>query len=159
MIRKLTIFGVNMENKINVSEFFDISPLALIRWVNSEYEEHIAKEINNNKILNQRAVRSILKILSIKNGINQNELARQVHLKGSTVSVALLEMEKCGYVLRRPSENDLRKINVFLTPNGYDLMKEIERAVERIENEMLASLSESEKANLKNYLFKILENT
>lgn len=148
-----------MENKINVSELFDISPLALIRWVNSEYEEHIAKEINNNKILNQRAVRSILKILSIKNGINQNELARQVHLKCSTVSVALLEMEKFGYVLRRPSENDLRKINVFLTPNGYDLMKEIERAVERIENEMLASLSESEKANLKNYLFKILENT
>lgn len=147
-----------MENKINVLEEFDISPLALIRWVNSEYEELIGKETNDKKILNQRAVRSILKILSLKNGINQNELARQVHLKGSTVSVALLQMEKCGYVVRRPSENDLRKINVFITPLGYDMKKEIEAIVEKVENLMLSSLSEMEKANLKNCLFKILGN-
>lgn len=147
-----------MEDKINFFEFYDISPLALIRWVNSEYEELIAKEIKDNKILNQRAVRSILKILSIKNGINQNELARQVHLKGSTVSVALNEMEKCGYVTRLASNSDLRKINVNLTAKGYDLMKEIESAVERVENQMLNHLSENEKSNLKNYLLKILEN-
>ena len=89
-----------MEKKINIQESYDISPLALIRWVNSEYEEHIGNETKGNKILNQRAVRSILKILSIKNGINQNELAREVHLKSSTVSVTLCEMEKHGYVVR-----------------------------------------------------------
>ena len=146
-----------MENKIDIYNDYDISPLALIRWVNSEYEDHIGNEIKQNKILNQRAVRSILKILTIKNGINQNELARQVHLKGSTVSVALVEMEKCGYVVRHPSENDMRKINVYITSKGYDLMKEIVAAVEKVENQLLSSLSESEKANLKNYLFKILE--
>ncbi len=147
-----------MEKKINIQESYDISPLALIRWVNSEYEEHIGNETKGNKILNQRAVRSILKILSIKNGINQNELAREVHLKSSTVSVALGEMEKHGYVVRCPSENDMRKINVFITSKGYDLKKEIEGIVEDVEKKMLSALSESEKANLKNYLLKILDN-
>ncbi len=143
---------------MKLQENYDISPLALLRWINSEYEEYIGNEIKENKILNQRAVRSILKILSIENGINQNELARRVHLKGSTVSVALCEMEKQGYVVRRPSENDLRKINVFITSKGYELKKEIDKMVEALEEKMLSSLSDTEKANLKNYLLKILDN-
>ena len=143
---------------MKLQENYDISPLALLRWINSEYEEYIGNEIKENKILNQRAVRSILKILSIENGINQNELARRVHLKGSTVSVALCEMEKQGYVVRRPSENDLRKINVFITAKGYELKKEIDKMVEALEEKMLSSLSDTEKANLKNYLLKILDN-
>lgn len=143
---------------MKLQENYDISPLALLRWINSEYEEYIGNEIKENKILNQRAVRSILKILSIENGINQNELARRVHLKGSTVSVALGEMEKQGYVVRRPSENDLRKINVFITSKGYELKKEIDKMVEALEEKMLSSLSDTEKANLKNYLLKILDN-
>ena len=143
---------------MKLQENYDISPLALLRWINSKYEEYIGNEIKENKILNQRAVRSVLKILSIENGINQNELARRVHLKGSTVSVALGEMEKQGYVVRRPSENDLRKINVFITSKGYELKKEIDKMVEALEEKMLSSLSDTEKANLKNYLLKILDN-
>ena len=143
---------------MKLQENYDISPLALLRWINSEYEEYIGNEIKENKILNQRAVRSVLKVLSIENGINQNELARRVHLKGSTVSVALGEMEKQGYVVRRPSENDLRKINVFITFKGYELKKEIDKMVEALEEKMLSSLSDTEKANLKNYLLKILDN-
>ena len=143
---------------MKLQENYDISPLALLRWINSEYEEYIGNEIKENKILNQRAVRSVLKVLSIENGINQNELARRVHLKGSTVSVALGEMEKQGYVVRRPSENDLRKINVFITSKGYELKKEIDKMVEALEEKMLSSLSDTEKANLKNYLLKILDN-
>ena len=58
-----------------------VSLLAMIRWVNSEYEEMIAKETANNKILNQRAVRSMLKILSMNSGISQNQLAREAITK------------------------------------------------------------------------------
>ncbi len=147
-----------MGRKINVKVDYEISPLELVRWVNSEYEEYIAKEIKENKILKQSAVRSILKILSIKNGINQNELAREVHLKSSTVSVALVEMEKCGYVVRRPSENDLRKINVYLTSRGYDLKKEADGLIDGAEKQLFSALNEMEIINLKDYLSKILES-
>ena len=102
-----------------------ISNLALIRWVSSEYEETIVKNNNSNKILNQKAVRSILKMLSINNGVSQNELAREVHLKSSTVCIALGQMEKQDLIKRADSDNDKRKINVYLTPKGYDLKKSL----------------------------------
>ena len=146
---------------MNIKEQIDelqISPLALIRWVNSEYEEIIAKETETNKILNQRAVRSILKILSINNGISQNYLAREVHLKGSTVCVALSQMEKQGYIKRADSETDKRKVNVYLTPKGYDLKKEIEVIVQKTEDKMLSNLNASERYDLQSTLLKILNN-
>ncbi len=146
---------MNIEEQIDTLQ---ISPLALIRWVNSEYEEMIAKETEKNKILNQRAVRSILKILTINNGVSQNELAREVHLKGSTVCVALTQMEKQELIKRANSESDKRKINVFLTPKGYDLKKELDVIIERTEEKMLKNLSASEKHELQCSLLKILEN-
>ena len=146
---------------MNIQEQIDnlqISPLALIRWVNSEYEEIITKNTSKNKLFNQRAVRSILKILSINNGCSQNELAREVHLKGSTVCVALNQMEKEGLIKRINSENDKRKINVYLTPKGYDVKKEIDAIVEATEEKMLKGFSPSQKYDLQCALLKILEN-
>lgn len=139
-------------------EIKEVSPLALIRWVSSEYEEQITKETQGHKILNQKAVRSILKILTFKNGISQNELAREVHLKGSTVSVALDKMEEDGLIRREDSLNDKRKINIYMTSQGYDMIKKLEKMVEKMEEKMLNGLSESEKYDLHYILIKILKN-
>lgn len=153
--KKLT----KLEDDMNtVNDNLQVSLLAMIRWVNSEYEEMIAKETANNKILNQRAVRSMLKILSMNNGISQNQLAREVHLKGSTVSIALDKMEAEGLIRREDSYTDKRKVNIHLTSKGYELKKEIECVVERIEKKMLASLSESNKYTMRESLSIILEN-
>ena len=36
---------------MKLQENYDISPLALLRWINSEYEEYIGNEIKENTIL------------------------------------------------------------------------------------------------------------
>ena len=136
----------------------EVSPLALIRWVSSEYEEEITKETQEHKILNQNAVRSILKILTLKNGISQNELAREVHLKGSTVSVALDKMQKEGLIRREDSLSDKRKVNIYLTSQGFDLILKLDKIVEKMERKMLNGLSDGEKYDLHYYLTKILNN-
>lgn len=146
---------MNIKDEIDTLK---ISNLALIRWVSSEYEETIVKNNNSNKILNQKAVRSILKMLSIKNGVSQNELAREVHLKSSTVCIALGQMEKQDLIKRADSDNDKRKINVYLTPKGYDLKKELDEIVEKTENIMLKDLTSSERYELQCLLLKILHN-
>ena len=136
----------------------EVSPLALIRWVSSEYEEEITKETQEHKILNQKAVRSILKILTLKNGISQNELAREVHLKGSTVSVVLDKMQKEGLIRREDSLSDKRKVNIYLTSQGFDLILKLDKIVEKMERKMLNGLSDGEKYDLHYYLTKILNN-
>lgn len=146
---------MNIKDEIDTLK---ISNLALIRWVSSEYEETIVKNNNSNKILNQKAVRSILKMLSINNGVSQNELAREVHLKSSTVCIALGQMEKQDLIKRTDSDNDKRKINVYLTPKGYDLKKELDEIVEKTEKIMLKDLTSSERYELQCLLLKILHN-
>lgn len=141
-----------------IPDNYNISPLALIRWVSSEYEDAIAKRAGNKKILKQKAVRSILKILSLNSGISQNDLAREVHLKGSTVCIALNLMEKEELIRREPSINDKRKINVYITSKGYDLKKELEEMVADTEKEMLNMLSDNEKYELSILLRKVLTN-
>ena len=142
-----------LEENMNITnDNSQVSLLAMIRWVNSEYEEMITKETENNRILNQRAVRSMLKILSFNNGISQNQLAREVHLKGSTVSIALDKMEKEGLIRREDSFTDKRKVNIYLTSKGYDLKKETDSVVERIEQKMLDNLSETNKYDMRQSL-------
>lgn len=144
--------------KILIPDNYNISPLALIRWVNSEYEDAISKRVGNNKILRQNAVRSILKILSLNSGISQNDLAREVHLKGATVSVALNLMQKEELIRREASITDKRKTNVYLTSKGYDLKKELDIIIADIEKEILSTLADNEKYELSLLLRKILTN-
>lgn len=147
-----------MKNENKALENGVVSPLALIRWVSSEYEELITKETEGHKILNQKAVRSVLKILTINNGISQNELAREVHLQGSTISVALVKMEEEGLIRREASSNDKRKVNVYMTSSGYEMMKTLEKVVSKMEEKMLDGLTDSEKYDLHYCLTKILKN-
>ena len=97
-------------------------------------------------------------ILSFNNGISQNQLAREVHLKGSTVSIALDKMEKEGLIRREDSFTDKRKVNIYLTSKGYDLKKETDSVVERIEQKMLDNLSETNKYDMRQSLSIILNN-
>ena len=147
-----------MKNENKALENGVVSPLALIRWVSSEYEELITKETEGHKILNQKAVRSVLKILTINNGISQNELAREVHLQASTISVALVKMEEEGLIIREASSNDKRKVNVYMTSSGYEMMKTLDKVVDKMEEKMLDGLTDSEKYDLHYYLTKILKN-
>ncbi|MBE6662927.1 MAG: MarR family transcriptional regulator [Ruminococcaceae bacterium] len=147
-----------MKNENKALENGVVSPLALIRWVSSEYEELITKETEGHKILNQKAVRSVLKILTINNGISQNELAREVHLQGSTISVALVKMEEEGLIRREASSNDKRKVNVYMTSSGYEMIKTLDKVIDKMEEKMLDGLTDSEKYDLHYYLTKILKN-
>ena len=144
--------------KVLLPDDYNISPLALVRWVNSEYEEAIFKRTGNNKILRQNSVRSILKILSLYSGISQNDLAREVHLKGATISISLNLMQKEGLIYREASLTDKRKINVYLSSKGYDLKKELDIIVEDTEKEILSMLADNEKYELSLLLRKILAN-
>ena len=144
--------------KFIFSDIHNISPLALIRWVDSEYDDAISKKVGDNKILKQKSVRSILKILSIHSGISQNNLAREVHLKGSTISLALDMMEREGLIRREQSLTDKRKLNVFLCSSGFELKKELDIIIDDTEKELLSALSDNEKYILTEILNKILAN-
>ena len=83
------------------------------------------KIIENDEILfkKDQTSRKILSILSRKGGLTQNDLVRAIHMKGSTVSVALSKMEAMGFIIRVENPQDLRSIRVYLTEKGYEQSK------------------------------------
>lgn len=62
-----------------------------------------------------------LRVLWREDGITQRELSRRVGMREPTTVTALKSLEKSGFVRRRQSEEDRRKIHVFLTPKAREL--------------------------------------
>jgi len=57
-------------------------------------------------------------------GITSGELAREVNLSQATITNILDRLENKGMVRRERSEEDKRRVNVFLTDDGLDALKD-----------------------------------
>ena len=105
---------------INIEAQLDEPIILLSSLLTKLYDEYISKNCDE-KFLTQKSTRFILSILARQNGMTQNDIVRVSHLKGATISTTLAELEKAGYVVRKPDGYDKRCIRVFLTVEGFDL--------------------------------------
>ena len=80
------------------------------------------------------------------------EIAERLKLENSTISGILERMEKKGLIQRSISKVDRRFIQVILTEKGKNLKEDVIKAVEQVNNEVLAVFSNDEREALKNYL-------
>lgn len=62
-----------------------------------------------------------LRVLWAEDGITQRELSRRVGMREPTTVTALKSLERSGFVHRKQSDEDKRRIHVFLTPKARDL--------------------------------------
>ena len=62
-----------------------------------------------------------LRVLWQEDGLTQRELSRRVGMREPTTVIALKSLERSGFVTRRKSEEDRRKVHVFLTPQAKAL--------------------------------------
>lgn len=108
--------------------------------------------------IERRSERLLMIALSNEDGITQLDLVKETHLKAPTVSVALHKLEADGYVMRKPDENDLRAMRVWLTDKGKALEEGLKKHVEEEENAAASVLTEEECEILCNLLLKIRGN-
>ncbi|WP_411288765.1 MarR family winged helix-turn-helix transcriptional regulator, partial [Phenylobacterium sp.] len=62
-----------------------------------------------------------LRVLWREDGLTQRELSRRVGMREPTTVTALKGLEKSGFVRRKQSDADRRKIHVYLTPTARKL--------------------------------------
>lgn len=77
-------------------------------------------------------------------GISQNEIGRTIGIDKSAVVQIVDELEGSGYVLREKSRQDRRRYALRATPQGVVRLESLVAAVRKIENEMLANVSDTE---------------
>ena len=106
----------------------------------------------------QRSGRLLMMELSRKEGRTQLDLVKATHLKAPTISVALQKLEADGYVMRKPDENDLRALRVYLTDKERALEDGLKKRIEEEENAAARVLTEEECEILCSLLMKIRSN-
>lgn len=90
--------------------------------------------------------------------LNQRELAERTRVTPATMSGTLKRMEKNGFIIRTPDENDARISRVRLTEEGAAQCEKAKRIFDETCCRMLDCLDEDSIAQLHSLLTRVLEN-
>ncbi|MDO0937947.1 MarR family winged helix-turn-helix transcriptional regulator [Streptomyces sp. DG2A-72] len=87
--------------------------------------------------------------------VAQADLGRSVGLDPKDVVGILNDLQSAGLVVRTPDPTDRRKNAVSLTPDGARLLTRCEKAARAANDDLLAPLSEAERAQFMGLLTRI----
>lgn len=83
-------------------------------------------------------------------------LAEELLIPKQTVTSMLDKLEKNGYVARKHSENDRRKINVILLPEGEKLLLQVQHTIDKAEKYIMDNIGHKELEDMLNKYEKII---
>jgi MarR family transcriptional regulator, lower aerobic nicotinate degradation pathway regulator len=87
---------------------------------------------------------------------SQADLARRGNLDGSDMVATINELAERGYVERTPDPDDRRRNLVRLTRAGTQQLRRMDRALDTVQDELLAPLSPTDRQDLTRLLTRLL---
>lgn len=99
-----------------------------------------------------------LRVLWVEDGLTQIELSRRVGMREPTTVTAVNGLERAGYVVRRKSAKDRRKVHVYLTARAKRLKAKLIPYVAEVNALGLKGLTPQQATTLRRALFKIIDN-
>ncbi|MCX7714868.1 MAG: MarR family transcriptional regulator [Clostridia bacterium] len=129
-----------------------LEKFARIHWLLHKYYQH------NHMVYGpmsdpHRGQGRVLKLLKMKPEISQKELSFLLDIRPQSLGELLDKLERSGYIVRTPSKDDKRSLNVKLTEEGEKVKFE---PPERIN--IFDCLCEEEQNTLQEYLNRIIKN-
>ena len=100
----------------------------------------------------------VLKKLSQKDGLNQNELAILTLRNKSSLTRLVRKMEKKGLIIRKTCTEDKRNKHLFITALGKETYNESKPIIKSMLSTMQKGITEQEKQIMIRLLKKIQEN-
>ena len=91
-----------------------------------------------------RAQWSVLATLSNHEGVSQSQISQELEIEKSTAGRLIDQVEKSGWIERRPIPGDRRLWSIHLTDQARQLLVEIERVIMHAREDMLRGLSEEQ---------------
>jgi DNA-binding MarR family transcriptional regulator len=89
-----------------------------------------------------------LSVLRARSGLSNAQLARRSYITPQTMSEVIVALEEKGLVERSPDPSHRRILRITLTRRGRRMMDGCDAAVNEMEEEMLAELSEGDRGRL-----------
>jgi DNA-binding MarR family transcriptional regulator len=100
----------------------------------------------------------IMLALHSQDGQTPGQLAQRLGVRPPTVTKTINRLSAQGILEKRPSVDDQRQANVFLTEGGRDAIANIERAVKRTEKQALKGFDKKDRKTLFKLLARIEDN-
>lgn len=100
----------------------------------------------------------IIMALKMNKSLTISQLAQELNIAPSTVSVSIKRLEKAGFVAKRANQKDARITEIYLTEKGEAAPEHIKQKMESEENILTKGFSDEEKFMLSDMLDKIIEN-
>lgn len=97
----------------------------------------------------------ILRLLNLGAGISQQELSGKLGIHPSRLVAILDELERRGFVQRKPNLEDRRQYALYLSEDGKQALDQIGQIAGQHQEALCASLSHAERETLAELLQKI----
>lgn len=132
----------------------------LIKQVHILQEQRLNKKFNHFDLTGAQVFTIINLFKAREKGerLTQKDLERILDISNPTLTGILNRLENKGLIIRMPCKHDARRKYIEVTDKAIDLDKEIRRAFEEAEKELLCSLNDEEVMRLYEYLEKILRS-
>ncbi len=91
-------------------------------------------------------------------GIDQVTLAGLIAYDKATIGEVVSRLVEKGFLARKVSQSDRRSRELYITDSGLHLLQEIAPSVQRVQDQLLAVLSEGEKVQFLDLLKKVTES-
>ena len=125
----------------------------------AERASQAAKEAAVREVGITAAQQAALAVLSDNPGINPAELARRCMVSIQAMNSLLSRLEERGFVSRAPHPTYATLIEIKLTEQGRALFEEADAMVAKVEERLVAGLSEEEMAMMRDLLARIIANS
>lgn len=132
----------------------------LATWLLAQNSLRAARAVTNGlaEVGAHRHHYSMLAVLAESGPMSQAELGRRCGLDRSDVTAAVAELVDQGLVSRRPDSGDRRRNEVDITRAGTRRLRQLDTAVSKIQDEVLAPLSVAERSQLTRLLTRLLDS-
>jgi MarR family transcriptional regulator, lower aerobic nicotinate degradation pathway regulator len=97
----------------------------------------------------------VLTVLARRPGITQQDLAALARVDPSSMVALIDDFERRGLAERRIDPSDRRRRTLYLTKNGQDQMRVLQREARKAAKQFLGRLSDDEAAELNRLLRKL----
>lgn len=90
-------------------------------------------------------------------GVDATRLSSLIAFDRSTLGDVLTQIEGKGWILRKPSPSDARVKLLYIAPVGLEMLRRVERGVQRVQKRLLAPLAREDRELLVRLLVQLAE--
>ena len=128
----------------------------LLMATQSLFQRSVMAELNGSGLTAGQP--KVLDYLARHDGSVQKDIAAGCQIDPATLTGLLNRMEEKGLIRRCNEDGNRRSLHVYLTEQGWDKQRGVRQTMERQSEAVQAGLSEEQRAQLLDCLYKVCAN-